>query len=97
MGIFRVFSAESSLTKTVISFCLAAQAVETPIGYLPRPQDIDTDGLDLPAGTMEKLLSLDKEEWREEQKDQEKFFKTFGERFPDELWKEFEGLKNRIG
>ena len=46
---------------------------------------------------MEKLLKVDKEEWKAEHADQEKFFKTFGDRFPKELWEEFKSLGKRLG
>jgi len=74
-----------------------AQAVETPIGFVPKTSDINTEGLNLAPGTLEKLVKVDKNEWNMEQADQEKFFKTFGERFPRELWDEFNALKKRLG
>ena len=72
-------------------------AVQTPIGYVPKATDINTEGLNLPAGTMDKLVEVNKTEWKAEQADQEKFFKTFGDRFPKELWDEYESLKKRLG
>lgn len=72
-------------------------AVESPIGYVPKSKDIDLTGLDLPVAVLEKLLSVDKEEWKKEQEEHAQYFKTFGERFPRELWDECEGLKKRLG
>jgi phosphoenolpyruvate carboxykinase (GTP) len=74
-----------------------ADADETPIGFVPRPGAIDTAGLNLAAGVMEEVLSIDLEDWRDELKDQERFFKQFSDRFPDELWDEFNKLKKRLG
>ena len=34
-------------------------AVETPIGFVPAPGAIDTDGLDSRAGTLDELLAVD--------------------------------------
>ena len=40
--------------------------VETPIGYLPKPEDLDVEGLDVPLDQVEKLTSFDPEAWAEE-------------------------------
>ncbi|MFC1804873.1 phosphoenolpyruvate carboxykinase (GTP) [Candidatus Omnitrophota bacterium] len=73
-----------------------AGAVETPIGYLPQPADIDMTGLKLNSQVMDKLLSIDKKAWLEELKDVKKFFKRFGRKLPKELWQEFKSLQNRF-
>ncbi len=71
-------------------------ATQTPIGFVPKAADINTEGLNLAPGTIEKLVAVNQAEWRDEQTDQEKFFKTFGDRFPKELWDEFNSLKKRL-
>lgn len=72
-------------------------AIKSPIGYLPHAKDIDMTGLALPEGTLEKLLSINMHEWRQEQDDQEKFFKIFGSHLPAEVWKECRSLRRRLG
>jgi phosphoenolpyruvate carboxykinase (GTP) len=72
------------------------EAVQTPIGYVPRLSDIDMTGLDLPAGMMDKLLAIDKHAWLEELKGINLFFKQFKKDLPKELWQEYEGLKKRL-
>lgn len=72
-------------------------AEKTLIGHVPHAKDIDLTGLDLSAGTMDKLLSVDINEWRAEQDDHEKFFKQFGSRMPDEMWKQSKSLRRRLG
>ena len=74
-----------------------AEAQETPIGCLPKAGAINTEGLNLPGQTMDQLLAVKPEEWKAEQNDQEQFFKTFGDRFPSELWDEFSKVKKRLG
>ncbi|MFH1046496.1 MAG: phosphoenolpyruvate carboxykinase (GTP) [Candidatus Omnitrophota bacterium] len=71
-------------------------AVETPIGYIPSPQDIDMTALDLPGGTMEKLLAVDRRAWREELKGIKSFFKLFKKDLPAELWQEYHELEERL-
>jgi phosphoenolpyruvate carboxykinase (GTP) len=73
-----------------------APAVRTPIGYVPPPGGIDVAGLDLPPGRMERLLSVDREAWRAELEDQERFFQRFGARLPREMWDEHERLRRRL-
>ena len=73
-----------------------AEALRTPIGYLPYPSDIDITGLGLPKGTLEKLLQIHKEDWLEELKGIKKFFRQFKRDLPIELWQEYEGLSNRL-
>ena len=73
------------------------KAVESPIGYLPDPEDIDLTGLDMQKGTLEKLLEIDIEEWNKELEGQKSFFDSFGKDLPKELWKEHELLKRRLG
>ncbi len=38
-------------------------AKETPIGYLPYVEDINTEGLDIEKETLEKILTVNNEEW----------------------------------
>ncbi len=65
-------------------------AQETPIGYLPRPEDIDTNGLDVKDATMEALLSVNVEQWREEMSSVGEYLDSYGERLPDALRSEHE-------
>ncbi|MFI8926283.1 phosphoenolpyruvate carboxykinase (GTP) [Streptomyces sp. NPDC053474] len=74
-----------------------AEGVETPIGVLPTPESLDTDGLELPAGDLEFLLTVDKEVWREEAALVPDHLDTFGDRTPKELWDEYRALVARLG
>ncbi|HUR76735.1 MAG TPA: phosphoenolpyruvate carboxykinase (GTP) [Acidimicrobiales bacterium] len=73
-----------------------ADAVESPIGYLPAPGAIDLTGLDIPAADMAELLSVDPEEWRVEVPSIEEHFATFGDRVPDALCDELAELEKRL-
>ena len=75
-----------------------ADAVETPIGYEPKPEDINIEGLDgVTLDTIKNLLSVDKSLWKEDCKSIEEFYSKFGSRLPKELAKQLEGLKKRLG
>ncbi len=49
---------------------IADNAVETPIGYLPK--SINTEGLDISADVLSDLLSVDVDVWKEEVADQKR-------------------------
>ena len=74
----------------------SAEAVETPIGYEPRPCDIEREGLDLSEETVAELLSVDKELWRQEACGISEFYKKFGDKLPKELSEELETLKKNL-
>jgi phosphoenolpyruvate carboxykinase (GTP) len=75
----------------------AAGAVETPIGFMPTPADLDLDGLDVPRADLEELLRVDATSWREEIPDVEEFFARFGDRLPDRLKEQLKRVKGRLG
>jgi phosphoenolpyruvate carboxykinase (GTP) len=72
------------------------EGVRTPIGYVPRPQDIDLSGLHLAGGTLEKLLAIHKQDWLEELKGVKIFFNQFKGDLPKELWQEYKDLEVRL-
>ena len=72
-------------------------AVETPIGYEPKPEDINVEGLDgITTETVADLLSVDKNLWKEEAKGIEEFYKKFGEKLPKEMSDELKALEARL-
>jgi phosphoenolpyruvate carboxykinase (GTP) len=59
--------------------------VETPIGRLPRPQDLRLDGIPVATGTMEALLEVDVDAWKAELVDIGDYLDTYGDRTPGAL------------
>ncbi len=72
-------------------------AVETPIGYVPNPEDINIEGLDISIDTLRDLLSVDKELWLEDCAGIRDFYAQVGARVPAELYAELEALEKRLG
>ncbi len=72
-------------------------AIETAIGYLPSPGDIDISGLDLEPSTMEALLNLDKEKWRQEMQEIGKYLEAYGSRLPQELLEQQRAVLKDLG
>ncbi|UPL11527.1 phosphoenolpyruvate carboxykinase (GTP) [Microbacterium sufflavum] len=74
----------------------AVPAVDSPIGRLPRAEDLNLDGLDLPAEDLEELFSVDPEAWKVEADLTEEFYDTFGDRVPAALRTELASLRYRL-
>ena len=78
-----------------------ADAVETPIGYEPKPEDINIEGLkDITVDTIKGLLSVDKESWMEDVTREgtgiEAFYAKFGDKLPAEMRHQLDALKARL-
>ena len=72
-------------------------AVETPIGFVPKAEDINLDGLDeVSRDTIKELLKVDPENWKEEVKGIEEFYAQIGERVPKALYDELDKLKANL-
>ncbi|MBQ6998711.1 MAG: phosphoenolpyruvate carboxykinase (GTP) [Clostridia bacterium] len=71
-------------------------ANESEIGYLPNMEDIDVTDLDIDADVLKELLTVDKDVWMEDVKDQKEYFAQFGDRLPAEIAKQLEILENNL-
>jgi phosphoenolpyruvate carboxykinase (GTP) len=73
-----------------------AQAADTPIGSVPRPDALDLKGLDIGEATIAELLSVDAAAWRTEADEIARYFDSYGSRLPPRLKREVEELKARL-
>jgi phosphoenolpyruvate carboxykinase (GTP) len=73
-----------------------AKAVDTPIGRVPVAGGFDASGLDVSAAVMEELLDVDAEAWQAELAGQKEFLEKFGDRMPEEMWKQYRALEERL-
>ena len=71
-------------------------AVETPIGYVPKPEDINLDGSGVDAETLKGLLSVDPALWKQEVAGIREFYAKFGDKLPQELRDELDALEKRL-
>ena len=60
-------------------------AVETPIGFVPKPDDIDLTGLDFSKETLKDILKVDNAAWKVEAEGIKEFYKSFGNKLPKSL------------
>jgi phosphoenolpyruvate carboxykinase (GTP) len=73
-----------------------AQAADTPIGSVPRPDALDLKGLDIGEATIAELLSVDAAAWRTEADEIARYFDSYGSRLPPRLKREVEELNARL-
>ena len=72
-------------------------AVETPIGFVPKAEDINIEGLDgVTIDTIKDLLSIDTQSWLDDVKNIEDFYAQIGNHVPHELYEELGELKGRL-
>jgi phosphoenolpyruvate carboxykinase (GTP) len=74
----------------------SAEGVDTPIGLLPKPAELDVSGLSLTPEQIELLLSVDPQIWRQEAALIPPFYETFGDRLPKALWAQYESLVQKL-
>ena len=73
-----------------------ADANVSPIGYMPKPEDINLEGLDISMDTLKSLLTIDKEAWLEDVKSIEEFYAKIGDTIPQELYEELKTLTDNL-
>jgi phosphoenolpyruvate carboxykinase (GTP) len=71
-------------------------ARETAIGYVPYAKDINVEGLSIGMDTLEDLLSVDNNAWKEDIVNIKDFYAQVGERVPAELYEELKALEERL-
>jgi phosphoenolpyruvate carboxykinase (GTP) len=71
-------------------------AIESPIGRLPRTEDLDLDGIDVPQADLDELFAINTESWLQEADLTEEFYRTFEGRIPAPLWAELAALRYRL-
>jgi phosphoenolpyruvate carboxykinase (GTP) len=74
----------------------AAEARDTPIGRVPTPASLNTEGLDIPDDQLEEILAVDVEQWKAEIPPIREFFDEFGDRLPPEISAQLDALEERL-
>ena len=68
----------------------------TPIGYVPKAEDINIEGLDITIDTIKELLTVDKASWLEDIENIKDFYKQVGDRVPTTMYDELAALEARL-
>ena len=72
------------------------EAVETAIGMVPKPEDLDVSGLDLEPEELQTLLAVNEIEWKSELALIEEHYESIGERLPDQMRVQLSRLSERL-
>ncbi|MBF0177000.1 MAG: phosphoenolpyruvate carboxykinase (GTP) [Magnetococcales bacterium] len=72
-------------------------AVETPIGLMPKPEDLDMTGLDISKENLAELLKVDAASFRSELDDLDSYMAKVGNRLPERMRKQIADYKKRLG
>jgi phosphoenolpyruvate carboxykinase (GTP) len=73
-------------------------AVETPIGFVPKAEDINIEGLEgITIDTIRDLLTVDTASWKEDIENIKEFYALVGDHVPQELKNELAALEARLG
>ncbi|PYK38903.1 MAG: phosphoenolpyruvate carboxykinase (GTP) [Verrucomicrobia bacterium] len=91
------FGDNMRVLKWIIDRCeKSGGAVESPIGWLPSPHDVDLADLDVEHKCIVEILGIDHEEWKKELAGHQNFFESLGGVVPEELLKQREQLAARF-
>lgn len=73
-----------------------ANAIETPIGYMPTYEDLNWKGLDFSKQQFETVTSLNKSDWQQELQSHDELFDKIGSQVPAALKQAREATGKRI-
>ena len=71
--------------------------METPVGFIPKPGDLDVGGMQIDAADMAELMRIDVEGWKSEVPEIEAYLGKAGDRLPARMRAQLAGLKQRLG
>ena len=72
------------------------KAVKSPIGNIPAPGAIDTEGLDVSEEDMSELLHVDRQEWLHEVDSIKEYYRIYGDKLPKEPAHQLANLEERL-
>jgi phosphoenolpyruvate carboxykinase (GTP) len=75
----------------------APEVDETPIGFVPQPSALDTDGLGLSTAQLREALRCDAGEWLQALGDLDEFYGQFGPRLPQPIARQLRETRKKFG
>ena len=69
-----------------------ATGEQSPVGILPRREELNLQGLDIADSDLNGLLSIDREQWQQEMISREEHIAQF-DGLPDEIWQAHNAMK----
>jgi phosphoenolpyruvate carboxykinase (GTP) len=71
-------------------------AKETVVGYVPRPEDLNTNGLGISDDALRQITAVNLDEWQEELESEKEWFDKLGKTLPRSLALQRELLLERV-
>ncbi|UDL82325.1 phosphoenolpyruvate carboxykinase (GTP) [Corynebacterium uberis] len=72
------------------------EAEDTVVGHTARAEDMNLDGLDTPIEDVREALTAPAQQWAADLDDNREYLTFLGSKVPQEVWDQFEALKERI-
>lgn len=72
------------------------QGRKTPIGVIPKVEEMDLSNLSISPENLSKLFDINQDAWKKETEELERYFKLFGDKTPKKLLQQLQNLKNRL-
>jgi phosphoenolpyruvate carboxykinase (GTP) len=92
------FGENSRVLEWVFRRCAGeGEAVETAIGLLPTPDDLNTEGLEISDAALEELLTVDEDLYRQALPQIKEHLAKFGDKLPAEVSAQLDALEARLG
>lgn len=73
-----------------------ADAVENTITYLPSPDSLDTNGMNISAADLQAIASVDVDGWRKAVPKIREHYAAFGDRLPNEIATALDALESSL-
>jgi len=91
------FGQNMRVLKWIFERCAGrADAMETPLGFVPRYDDLDWSGSDFNADRFARIMRVDAEQWERELDSHDAFFARLGAKRPEALMSERDRLVGRM-
>jgi phosphoenolpyruvate carboxykinase (GTP) len=68
------------------------EGVQTPVGVIPKPEELNLEGVDITAEDLEAVLTIDLDRWRQEMDFREEHLAQF-DGLPEEIWEAHRRVK----
>jgi phosphoenolpyruvate carboxykinase (GTP) len=92
------FGENSRVLEWIVRRCDGeVDAVETPIGLVPRREDLNLEGLEISGDALDQLLEVDGDALRAELPQVRAHLERFGDRLPREVMAHLERLESELG
>ena len=92
------FGENSRVLKWVFERCAGTtEGIETAVGIVPAPGELDTTGLDIAPEDLEQVVAVDPEAFKAQLPQMREFLAKFGDDLPQEIHDQLAAFEQRLG